>query len=121
MWGYECDTIEYYDPTTIVDGNMKKRNYFIDFIVYWKSGFVEYIEVKPFYQSIKPVEPKSKTRNGVNTKKYDKYLKDLVTFDVNMAKWNACKHKCENLSMSYGVDYKFSIATEQDRLKNLIK
>lgn len=115
MWGYECDTIKYLDPTS----NFKERNYFIDFIVYWKTGVVEYIEVKPFYQTVKPEEPKSKQRNGKNTKKYDKYLGDCVTYEKNMAKWNACKIKCDNLSASFNVDYKFSIATEQDRLSHL--
>lgn len=123
-WGYENDRIEYHDPTTILpDGSWKKRNYHIDFVILYDNGTLEYVEVKPYHETVDPksLEPKRKKSKGVNTKKYNTYLEKVNLFAKNSAKWGACRKYCEAISKTYGVNCIFSIATEKDRLKDILK
>ena len=130
-WGYENDRIEYYDPTTILpDGMPKKRNYHIDFVILYDNGTLEYVEVKPYHETYDPENPpdeyyesgKSKGKKKPKKKLTKKQLAEAKTvFVKNSAKWGACRKYCEAISKTYGVNCIFSIVTEKDRLKDILK
>ena len=98
QWSSEEFCIPYRSP---IDG--KIHRYFPDFFVKKRSpeGVIEslVIEVKPFRQVIAPQVQSKPTR---------KYLKEVQTYGINTAKWNAAKEFCENRK------WKFIIMTEKE-------
>jgi len=86
-WGSEEIFIPYISP---VDG--KKHRYFPDFYVKIKGKGKYIVEVKPFYQT---QEPKTQQRH---TKKY---IREVVTYSVNQAKWKAAEEFCADNSMQF--------------------
>lgn len=97
-WSSEEIVIPYIKPT---DGKMHR--YFPDYWVEYvnKDGEIlqEIIEVKPRSQTRKP-RPNSKQK-----------LYEQITLAVNMAKWTAAKHFCDQNNM------KFRIITERSVFK----
>ena len=83
----------------------KPHRYFVDFAVMirQKDGSTRkyLIEVKPKAQTVPP----KKGRKSVN-----KYVKELATFAVNQAKWQAAERFCEK------HDMKWLILTEDNLL-----
>lgn len=77
-------TIPYISP---LDGRIHR--YFPDFVIKVKTrtGTIKTIiaEVKPYKQTIAPVPPKRKTKS---------YLKEVMTYGVNLAKWKAAEEYC---------------------------
>lgn len=85
QWNSEEIVIPYYYPV-----DQKMHRYFIDLAmaVKQKDGSVKtyLVEIKPYKEVIKPKEPKRKTRKAI-----DNYMKALLTWEKNKAKWTAAK------------------------------
>jgi hypothetical protein len=98
-WGSEEFFIPYYDPTT-----NKVRRYFPDFIVKIKesSGNIKkyLIEVKPKRQTIEPKQTKGKKKKT--------YITEVLTYNKNIAKWNAAREWCADRMIE------FKIITEEE-------
>lgn len=96
-WGSETVIIPYRSP---IDN--KYHRYFMDFIVQFKKadGSVEtmLVEVKPLKQTGPPKKPSRLTR---------RYLKEVQTWGVNSAKWEATQEYCAKRN------WKFIIMTEK--------
>ncbi len=92
-WGSEEIAIPYISPT---DG--KRHRYFPDFYV--KIANKKYlIEVKPFRQTKEPKTQKKITKT---------YIREVVTWSVNSAKWKAATEFCKD------HNWKFMIITEKE-------
>ena len=92
-WGSEEIAIPYISP---VDG--RRHRYFTDFYV--KVNNKKYmVEVKPLRQTKEP-----KTQRKVTKK----YIKEVVTWSVNKAKWKAAEEFCSD----YG--WEFMLITEKE-------
>jgi len=76
-WASEEMYIPYVSP---VDG--KQHRYFIDIIAKTEKGKLIFIEIKPKTQC---APPKQKKRNT------QRYIQELVTWQVNEAKWKAAQ------------------------------
>jgi len=78
-WGSESAVVSYFYKG-------KKHKYFVDFtaVMKTKNGLVKfYIEVKPYKQTIPPVQTKNK--------KTRTYLQECLMWEKNSAKWEAAK------------------------------
>jgi hypothetical protein len=96
-WKSEEVIIPYRSPKD----NLVHR-YFPDFWVRLKTktGTEDHlIEVKPHSQCLPPVKKNKVTKSFIN---------EIVTFEVNQAKWNSAKEFCKNRNM------KFTILNEYD-------
>jgi hypothetical protein len=97
-WGSEEIVIPYRSP---IDGRIHR--YITDFIIKarTKSGKIEttIIEVKPHSQTKPPEVKKRKTK---------RYIKEVVTYVTNEAKWNAAEEYCQDRK------WKFKILTEYE-------
>lgn len=95
-WSSEEVVIPYRSP---IDGRVHR--YFVDFYVKKKTrdGKIEsvLIEVKPKAQTKPPV---------VQTKASRRYIKEVQTWGINSAKWNAAENFCKDRG------WKFQIFTE---------
>jgi len=100
-WGSEELHIPYYSPV-----DSKTHRYYPDFIVEKKnkSGKIEtlLIEVKPEKQTRPPKKKPNKKA----------YLRECMTYEVNLAKWNAAHAYCEKNG------WKFIILTEKNIFPN---
>lgn len=98
QWASEELVIPYRSP---IDG--KLHRYFPDFFVKKKNkdGVVEsvVIEVKPSVQSNPPKVQSKPTR---------KYIREVVTYGINQAKWKAAKDFCDDRK------WKFIVLTEKE-------
>ncbi len=100
-WSSEEIIIPYRSP---LDGRIHR--YFPDFYVKKKvNGIVEtlLIEVKPAAQVKQPVITESK-----NKKPSKRYIKEVTTYAVNQAKWQAATEYCKDRK------WKFMIMTEKE-------
>ena len=97
-WASEEIAIPYRSP---VDG--KVHRYFPDFYVKKRNpqGIVEslLIEVKPAIQARAPKVQKKATR---------RYIKEVMTYGINTAKWKAAQDYCEDRK------WKFVVMTERE-------
>ena len=97
-WASEEVIVPYKHP---MDG--RYHRYFPDFIikVRQKNGQSKtmMIEIKPEYQKIGPKKQKRKTR---------RYIKEVVTYAVNQAKWEAAEDYCADRR------WEFKVLTEND-------
>lgn len=95
-WASEELIIHYRSP---VDG--KLHRYFPDFVVKKKlaNGILEtvVIEVKPASQSVEPKKQAKPTK---------RYIREVMTYGVNQAKWKAAKKYCDDR------DWKFIVMNE---------
>lgn len=100
-WGSEELSIPYISP---IDGKVHK--YFPDFIIEKinKNKEIEtiIIEVKPKKQTTPPKKKSNKKS----------YLRECITYETNLAKWNAAGEYCTV------HNYKFIILTEKDIFPN---
>lgn len=97
-WSSEEFSIPYRSP---IDGRLHR--YFPDFKVKKKNpeGVVEVVVVE--------IKPEKETRPPtVQTKKTKQYLKEVYTWGINSAKWQAARAYCEDRK------WKFMIMTERD-------
>jgi hypothetical protein len=86
-WGSECLQIPYYSG---LDGKMHTYN--PDYVVEMTNGDVMVVEIKPYNQTVKPINE--------NCWAYKEYIK-------NRYKWKAAKEMCDSKG------YKFKILTEK--------
>lgn len=93
-WASEEIAIPYFDPT-----QRKRRRYFPDFIAKNKKGDVIMIEVKPHKETMVPKKPKKQTK---------RYLREVLTYGTNQAKWKAANEYCKDKG------WKFIIMTEHE-------
>ena len=97
-WASEEIIVPYKHP---MDG--RYHRYFPDFIikVRQKNGQSKtmMIEIKPEYQKIGPKKQKRKTQ---------RYIKEVVTYAVNQAKWEAAEDYCADRR------WEFKVLTEND-------
>jgi len=96
-WGSEELIIPYISP---VDG--RQHRYFPDMIIKTQKGGkirTTVVEIKPEKQT---VEPQKKSRI---TKKY---ITEVATYGVNMAKWKAAEEYCADRG------WEFKVITEKD-------
>ena len=86
-WSSEEVVIPYISP---LDGLIHR--YFPDFFVEKKNskGKIEkfIIEIKPHYQTVAPKNTERKTKR--------KYIKEVMTYGINTAKWEAAQNFCES-------------------------
>lgn len=97
-WGSESVKIPYISPK---DGRVHR--YYIDGVIALREGdFVNryLVEIKPYKQTIPPVESKRKKKSTI--------LYEKTTYAVNQAKWAAAKQYAESKNM------KFVILTENE-------
>ena len=97
-WSNEEIVIPYLSP---VDN--RYHRYFPDFFVQIKNnqGTLDsiIIEVKPYSQSVPPVQKKRVTKG---------YIKEVMTYGVNEAKWKAAVEYCKDRN------WKFQVITEKE-------
>jgi hypothetical protein len=103
-WASESDIIPYFDPA-----QQKHRRYYIDFRAVFAtiSGGQQtvYIEVKPYRETIAPVQTKRKQQKT--------YAHEFTTWITNNAKWKAATQWARAKG---GV---FKIVTEKELFKNM--
>jgi hypothetical protein len=99
-WGSEEIFIPYRSPL-----DNKIHRYFPDFIYCYKDEKGNKItvvsEVKPKYQT----QPPTLKENAKNS---NKYKRQLITYSINQAKWEAAENYCKK------NNYKFTILTEKE-------
>lgn len=108
-WSYESIPIQYdfivsetapLHEQQLVDG--QSHRYFPDVLAKIKDNdgnIVNYIlEIKPYSQTIKPTEPKKKTK-----KSWNKYLNALQEYLKNAKKWEAAEKYAKSKGMIFRV------------------
>ena len=97
-WASEEVIVPYKHP---MDG--RYHRYFPDFIIKVRQrngqSKIMMIEIKPEHQKIGPKKQKRKTR---------RYIKEVVTYAVNQAKWEAAEDYCADRR------WEFKVLTEND-------
>lgn len=113
-WSYEPHYIEYLSSTpsnspewikSLVDDKIHK--YFVDFYAKLKDNngnIVTYLlEIKPYAQTLLPLEPKKKTKKSVK-----RYVEDMKEYVKNSNKWKAAEEYAKQRG------YNFTVLTERD-------
>lgn len=99
-WASESIVVPYISP---VDN--KPHRYFVDFIVKYldkdDKENVSLIEIKPKKQCKEPAKRKKKSRS---------YIKEMMTWEVNKAKWESARRYADNKGWT------FKILTEKELL-----
>lgn len=92
-WGAETVIVEYYNPI-----KQRKARYIVDVYIKFKDkhGEIreELIEIKPSAQ----FKPPKKGR-----KRQDVYEREIATYLVNCAKWEAAQHYAKKRNMNFRV------------------
>lgn len=90
-WSSEEQPVSYKNPVT---GRLCR--YYPDFWMKWKDkkGVIKeaVVELKPFNQTVQPVQ---------GTQKKATFAKQVMTYAVNQAKWEAARHYCEKKQMQF--------------------
>lgn len=88
-WSSEKTTIPYKCKT-----DNKLHNYYIDLTVEFVSGKKFLIEIKPEYQTLRPVK-KNKSK--------ERFHKEVLTWAKNVSKWQAAEEYANKRGMSFQV------------------
>ena len=72
----------------------KRAKYFPDFYVKMADGVIRILEIKPKKQTMKPEEPKRKTKN---------YINEVEAYVTNQEKWKAARFYCGRSNMQFEV------------------
>lgn len=91
-WSSEEIVIPYISPL-----DMSRHRYFVDFWVKYKDGKQELIEIKPKKETVPPSPQKTKSK---------RYIKEVMTWAVNSAKWKYAEEYCKKRG------YEWKILTE---------
>jgi hypothetical protein len=94
-WGSEELIVGYYDPV-----KKRDRRYFPDLVVKFRNGDVEMWEIKRAREQ----EPPKRTK----AKRQKTFLKEVATYETNMAKWKAAARFCEKRG------WRFRVLNERD-------
>lgn len=103
-WSSEELVIPYVSP---VDGRVHR--YFIDFKIKTADGVVSLIEVKPANQIAPPQNVgnvKPSAARGKANKPNRRFLKEVVTYGVNMAKWRAANNYAKDRKWKFVLAYR---------------
>lgn len=95
-WSVEPFGIKYIKPT---DG--KFHRYYIDLVVNFRNGKTYFIEVKPYTQTIPPRKPANYAKNQATPKAMKRYQNELITYYINIAKWDAASVYCKQYGYSF--------------------
>jgi hypothetical protein len=95
-WSSEETVIPYVSPA---DGLFHR--YFVDFQYKTSDGKTYLIEIKPISQTLQPRPPKTKRASK-------RYMKEVETYAVNKAIWDAAEEYCQDR------DWTFKVLTEKD-------
>jgi hypothetical protein len=94
-WGSESVVVKYSDPTR----NGTTHKYYLDFNITvrdkWDKIHKYLIEVKPYKQTIAPVNSKRK--------KKETYMSECVTYARNQAKWKAASSAAKKRGMHFMI------------------
>lgn len=90
FWSSEETVVPYICPT-----DNKRHRYFIDLTIQFKSGKTILVEVKPHKQTLRPLQESYKKR--------DKYVKDVLTYAKNTAKWEAARNFAKSQSAEFHI------------------
>ena len=105
-WASEETVIPYISP---LDG--RRHRYFPDFWaeVITPAGTTKrmLVEVKPYAQTVQPKPPPAVAKTG-KVRRNSRFMKELQTYAVNQAKWNAAQMFCEQRG------WDFEIITEKE-------
>lgn len=93
-WASEEVIVPYDDPVT-----RRRRRYFPDFLVKYKSGKVIMIEVKPESQQQRPT---------MGRKSKERFITEAETYVTNTAKWEAARAFCK------ARGWEFAVVNERD-------
>lgn len=72
----------------------RRARYFPDFYVKMTDGTIRIIEVKPKKETVKPVQPKRKTK---------RYINEVATWLVNQEKWKEARYHCSQNNMTFEI------------------
>ena len=75
--------------------------YFVDFVVKYKNGNTELIEVKPYKETIPP-------RQKTDKRSDRRWKKEAITYGINQAKWMAARELCKQRN------WRFTLLTEKE-------
>lgn len=89
-WASEEVVIKYLSPV-----DQRVHRYFVDFLVVNKLKQVTLIEIKPYAQTIPPVEKKGKHKKRL--------VEEICTYMVNQAKWEAARAYCAQKGWTFRV------------------
>jgi len=93
-WSSESVIVKYYSPI-----DQRQRRYMVDFFVQYKNAkgeiIKELLEVKPRKETIKPVSKRGKKKST--------YLKEVYTWNVNIAKWAAAQKYAKERGMTFRI------------------
>jgi hypothetical protein len=78
-WSVEPYPIRYIKPT-----DNKSHRYYIDMLVQFKDGTKFLVEIKPKAQTLPPKKPVKVTQKTIK-----RYKNEIITYNINQAKWNA--------------------------------
>uniref|UniRef100_A0AAU8HXS6 Head completion nuclease n=2 Tax=unclassified Caudoviricetes TaxID=2788787 RepID=A0AAU8HXS6_9CAUD len=92
-WASEEVVVQYISPK---DG--REHRYFIDFFVIFKDGKKVLFEIKPHAQTLPPVWNGKKTRKAET-----RYMEDMVTYQINQAKWAYARRFAERNGLHFEV------------------
>lgn len=95
-WGSENIVIPYVNP---IDNRV--HNYIVDATIKLKTkdGIKKFlVEVKPYKQTLKPVERLTKTKKVPKSLVYEQ-----LTYIKNLAKWNAAKEWCKKRNIEFTI------------------
>lgn len=103
-WSSESVIVPYISPI-----DKKRHRYFVDFFVKIRNKYGKIdnllIEVKPKKQTL---PPEKKNITEMTKPKARRYVQEVVTYNINKAKWAAAEQYCAN------KDWKFVIMSEKD-------
>lgn len=96
-WNSEEVIVPYYYPV-----DKKVHRYFPDMIVEYlqKDGSTKIfmVEIKPYKETLKPVQPKRKTAKAMA-----RFKQEILTYEKNQAKWAAAREFCKAKGMTFVV------------------
>jgi hypothetical protein len=72
----------------------KRAKYYPDFYVKMADGVIRILEIKPKKQTVRPEQPKRKTKN---------YINEVETWVTNQEKWKSAKYYCSKNNMQFEV------------------
>ena len=80
--------IPYFNPV-----KNKMARYYMDIMMETKDGKIWLVEIKPYAQTQPPKPPRKNTKDM--NKARHRFIKEMETYTVNMAKWEATEKLCK--------------------------
>ena len=90
---------------------VKKARYYPDFIVEWKDGSIEMIEVKPLRETLPPKHSSKKRKSTL--------IQEAITYETNQRKFAAAREFCSKNNMRFRIYTENDIETIKKKFQNL--